>query len=107
MWVLSRYCNGPGSPMPPGATLRLTNWASNDAAALMDSSATFWPMPCWRPTLKTEFYDRRRWHTKAEARIAVGAWLEDRYNRRRRHSSIRMLTPVRFEESLTQTAQAA
>ena len=65
------------------------------------AAETFWS------TLKTEFYNRRRWHTTAEARLAVGAWITDRYNRRRRHSSIGMLTPVRFEESLTQTAQAA
>jgi len=65
------------------------------------AAETFWS------TMKTEFYDRRRWHTKAEARIAVGQWIEDRYNTRRRHSSIGMITPVRFEDSLTQTATAA
>lgn len=65
------------------------------------AAETFWS------TLKTEFYDRRRWHTKAEARLAVGNWIEDRYNRRRRHSSIGMLSPVGYEESLTQTATAA
>jgi transposase InsO family protein len=58
-------------------------------------------------TLKTEFYNRRTWPTKAEARLAVGAWIEDRYNRRRRHSAIGMISPVRFEELHTQTAQAA
>jgi putative transposase len=65
------------------------------------AAETFWS------TLKTEFYDRRRWHTKAEARLAVGAWIEDRYNRRRRHSSIGMVSPVRYENSLAQTATAA
>jgi len=58
-------------------------------------------------TLKTEFYNRRDWPTKAEARLAVGAWIEDRYNRRRRHSAIGMISPVRFEQLQTQTAQAA
>ena len=33
-------------------------------------------------TLKTEFYYRRVWPTKAGAAQAVGAWIEDRYNRR-------------------------
>lgn len=37
--------------------------------------------------------NRRFWHTKAEARLAVGTWLEDRSNRRRRDYSIRMLRP--------------
>lgn len=58
-------------------------------------------------TLKTEFYNRRTWATKAEARLAVGAWIEERYNRTRRHSSIGMISPVRYEQLQTQTAQAA
>jgi putative transposase len=65
------------------------------------AAETFWS------TLKAEFYHRRRWPTKAEARLAVGAWIEDRYNRRRRHSAIGMLSPVRYEQSLTQTATVA
>ncbi len=48
-------------------------------------------------TLKTEFYYRRVWPTKAGAAQAVGAWIEDRYNRRRRHSSIGQISPVEFE----------
>jgi len=48
-------------------------------------------------TLKTEFYYRRVWRTKAGASTAVGAWIEDRYNRRRRHSSIGQISPVTFE----------
>ena len=48
-------------------------------------------------TLKTEFYNRHDWPTKAAARLAVGRWIEERYNRRRRHSAIGMMTPVQFE----------
>ena len=48
-------------------------------------------------TLKTEFYYRRVWPTKKAARIEVGEWIEDRYNRRRRHASIGQITPVAFE----------
>lgn len=48
-------------------------------------------------TLKTEFYYRRVWPTKAKAKLEVGAWIEDRYNRRRRHSSIGQISPVAFE----------
>jgi transposase InsO family protein len=58
-------------------------------------------------TVKTELYDRRYWPTKAEARLAVGAWIEERYNRTRRHSSIGMISPVRYEELNTQVAEAA
>jgi putative transposase len=52
-------------------------------------------------TLKTEHYNRHHFATKAEARHSVGAWIEERYNRRRRHSSLGMVTPVEFEETLT------
>jgi transposase InsO family protein len=56
-------------------------------------------------TLKTEFYYRRVWPTKARAKLDVGAWIEDRYNRRRRHSSIGQISPVAFEmQYSTQTA---
>jgi putative transposase len=56
-------------------------------------------------TLKTEFYYRRVWPTKKGARLAVGQWIEDRYNRRRRHASLGQVTPVTFEmQYLTTTA---
>jgi len=56
-------------------------------------------------TLKTEFYYRRVWPTKKSAKLAVGAWIEDRYNRRRRHSSIGQISPVTFEmQQCNQTA---
>ena len=48
-------------------------------------------------TLKTEFYYRRIWPTKKGTKIAVGAWIEGRYNRLRRHSSIGQIPPVTFE----------
>ncbi len=48
-------------------------------------------------TLKTEFYYGRVWPTKARSKLAVGAWIEDCYNRRRRHSSIGQISPVAFE----------
>jgi len=56
-------------------------------------------------TLKTEFYYRRVWPTKKRAKTAVGAWIEDRYNRNRRHSSIGQISPVTFEmQHFNQTA---
>jgi transposase InsO family protein len=58
-------------------------------------------------TLKTEFYDRHRWATRSEAKTASGRWIEERYSRKRRHSSIGMLTPVCFEKQQLHTAQAA
>lgn len=58
-------------------------------------------------TLKVEFYDRFLWPTKPHARVAVGDWIERVYNRRRRHSSLGMISPVEFERRFTQTAAAA
>ena len=60
---------------------------------------------CWhrrrrgivQSTLKIGFYSRRNWPTKAEARLAVRRWIEERYNRRRRHSALALMTPVQFE----------
>ena len=48
-------------------------------------------------TLKTEFYYRRVWPTRKRAKLEVGFWIEERYNRRRRHASIGQIAPVRFE----------
>lgn len=48
-------------------------------------------------TLKTEFYYRRVWPTRAGASRAVGAWIENRYNRRRRHSALGQISPLSFE----------
>ncbi|MFS0024643.1 integrase core domain-containing protein, partial [Corynebacterium striatum] len=48
-------------------------------------------------TLKTEFYDRKRWPTRDAARKAVAYWIEVVYNRRRRHSALGMVSPVDFE----------
>jgi putative transposase len=58
-------------------------------------------------TLKTEYYYRRVWPTKARAKLAVGAWIEDRYNRRRRHSSIGQISPVAFELQYSNQTAAA
>ncbi|RRR19167.1 IS3 family transposase [Brachybacterium paraconglomeratum] len=51
-------------------------------------------------TLKTEFYDRRSWPTRAEARREVARWIEIVYNRRRLHSSLDYTSPVAFENAI-------
>jgi putative transposase len=51
-------------------------------------------------TLECELLDRRRFKDRAEARMAIFAYIEAFYNRRRRHSSIGYLSPVDYEQRL-------
>ena len=48
-------------------------------------------------TLKHELVYRRSFKTRAQARQAIFEFIEAFYNRRRRHSSLRYLCPVDFE----------
>lgn len=58
-------------------------------------------------TLKTEYYHRHDFPTKAAAIHGVSDWIETVYNRRRRHSALGMQPPVTFEHRITTAAQAA
>ena len=59
-------------------------------------------------TLKTEYYERFWFDTHAEAITGVSTWIGQVYNRARRHSSLRQISPVTFEHQLTTAvAQAA
>ena len=48
-------------------------------------------------TLKKELVDRRSWPEKAELRTEIFDFIEIFYNRRRRHSTLGMLSPVDYE----------
>jgi transposase InsO family protein len=50
-------------------------------------------------SLKKDLIHRRSWPTKAEARTAVFDYIEAFYNRRRRHSTLGMLSPVAYEQA--------
>jgi putative transposase len=90
------------------ATDQITRFtANNDITRSMGRTGVCWDnaMAESFATLKTEFYYRRVWPTKPAASRAVGAWIEERYNRRRRHSAIGQISPVAFETQHTnQTA---
>ncbi|MGC0274670.1 integrase core domain-containing protein [Pseudactinotalea sp. Z1739] len=59
-------------------------------------------------TLKTKFYQRHTFATRVETIAAVSSWIENVYNRRRRHCALGQISPVAFEHRLTTiTAQAA
>ncbi len=58
-------------------------------------------------TLKTEYYQRHWFATRAEAIKAVSSWIETVYSRRRRHSALGQISPVAFEPQLSTTATEA
>ena len=58
-------------------------------------------------TLKKDLIHRRSWPTKAEARTAVFDYIETFYNRRRRHSTLGMLSPADFENGTLVTDGAS
>ena len=53
-------------------------------------------------TLKTEWLNRWRWPSRAQARQAVFRYIETFYNPRRRHSALGQRSPLEFEASLPQ-----
>jgi putative transposase len=50
-------------------------------------------------TLECELLDRRTFHTKAEARMAVFEFIEGWYNPGRRHSALGYQSPINYERS--------
>jgi putative transposase len=47
--------------------------------------------------VQTELLNRQRWRTRIELANALFEYLEIFHNRRRRHSSLGMLTPIEYE----------
>jgi len=58
-------------------------------------------------SLKKDVIHRQSWPTKAEARTAVFDYIEVFYNRRRRHSTLGMLSPLEFENGTLRPAGAS
>lgn len=58
-------------------------------------------------TLKTEFYHRHTFTTRAQATRAVTDWIETVYNRRRRHSALGQISPIAYEHQTTTAALEA
>ena len=55
-------------------------------------------------TLERELADGADWATRDAARTAVLAYVETWYNRRRRHSALRYVTPEQYEQKLLASA---
>jgi putative transposase len=53
----------------------------------------------WHSTLEFELRSLEHFATKAQARAAIAAFIDD-YNSARRHSSIGMISPITYEHAL-------
>jgi putative transposase len=58
-------------------------------------------------TVECELIDRRRFHSQAEARMAVFTFIEGWYNPRRRHSALDYLSPIDYERRVRSEADIA
>jgi putative transposase len=58
-------------------------------------------------TLECELLDRRKFKTKAEARIGIFQFIEGWYNPGRRHSALGCMSPINFERSCQATLEPA
>lgn len=47
--------------------------------------------------LQKNVLDRKVWETRQELRLAIVAWVEGKYHRRRRQRGLGKLTPIEFE----------
>jgi putative transposase len=91
------------------AVLTVKACATHDLKRSMGDTGICWdnsPAESFWSTFKHEHYYRHAYATKAELVAAIDNWI-GRYNTKRRHSAIGMLSPVRYEQSLTSTAKAA
>ncbi len=57
--------------------------------------------------MQTELLNRRRWRTRIELANAIFEYLEIFHNRRRRHSAIGMLSPIKYERQAEQISPVA
>lgn len=61
------------------------------------SSADNAAMESFFALLQKNVLNARRWHTRAELRLAIVTWIEKTYHRRRRQRALGTVTPVEFE----------
>jgi putative transposase len=91
------------------ATLTTKSCAAHDLKRSMGDTGICWdnsPAESFWSSFKHEHYYRHSYTTKAELGAAIDKWIAW-YNNERRHSSIGMLSPVRYERSLAATVKAA
>ena len=55
------------------------------------------PMESFWGTMQIELLDRQKWTTNVELSVAIADYIVNFYNKERRHSSLKYLTPQEFE----------
>jgi putative transposase len=83
---------------PPAPSARpAPGWGSGSrwAGSALDNAV----IESWHATLEFELRRDRRFATRARARRAVAAWI-DEYNHDRRHSALGMRSPIAYEQAL-------
>ena len=58
-------------------------------------------------TIECELFNRRNWHSPAEARPAIFRYIEGWYNPHRRHSALGQQSPMTYERLTTSADEAA
>jgi transposase InsO family protein len=101
----------------PVESAQFTAWAFTDRArksGLLPSMGSVGDcydnamMEAFWSRMQVELLDSRRWKTRVELANAIFEYIEVFHNRRRRHSSLGMLTPIGFElKNFNTTTQAA
>jgi transposase InsO family protein len=56
--------------------------------------------------VKVEYIHRRRFRTRADARLKVATWIVDFYNLRRRHSACDGMPPTEYERLMAEARRA-
>jgi putative transposase len=107
---------------PPGLlhhSDRGVQYASNEYRELLEAQKAVVSMSrkgnCWDnavaesffATLEIELIEGADWHTRNEARSAIFDFVEVWYNRHRRHSSLKYLTPAEFDKRLLKATRAS
>ena len=58
-------------------------------------------------TIECELFDRRTWHSPAEAKPAIFRYIEGWYNPHRRHSALGQQSPINFELQMSNVTTTA
>ena len=77
------------------ACTRLSRQSMGRPGSALDNAV----IESWHSTLEFELRSVEHFATRAQARARVAAWIDD-YNRHRRHSALRMMSPVGYELAL-------